>query len=93
MQFAVYCLDKPDHAQVRADNRNAHIEHLNRHADRLILAGPLLSDDEQGMLGSLLVLDVADRAALDRFLAEDPYAKASLFQSVAVKPFRKTFPK
>lgn len=45
------------------------------------------------MIGSLLVLEVADRAALDSFLADDPYAKAGLFQSVAVKRFRKVFPK
>lgn len=93
MQFAVYCLDKPNHAQVRADNRPAHVEFLTRHNDHIVLAGPLLGDDGQSMIGSLLVMDFADRAALDRFLAADPYAKAGLFQSVAVKPFRKSFPK
>ena len=93
MQFAVYCLDKPGYAKVRADNRNAHIEHLTRHNDQIVLAGPMLSDDGQSMIGSLLVMDFADRATLDRFLADDPYAKAGLFQSVAVKSFRKSFPK
>ena len=93
MQFAVYCLDKAGHAQVRTDNRPAHVDFLTRHNDHIILAGPMLSDDGQTMIGSLLVMDFADRATLDRFLAEDPYAKASLFQSVAVKPFRKSFPK
>jgi uncharacterized protein YciI len=33
-----------------------------------------------------------DRAAVDRFLAADPYTKAGLFQSVTVRPFRKVFP-
>jgi uncharacterized protein YciI len=78
---------------VRADNRNAHVEFLTRHNDQIILAGPLLGDDGQAMIGSLLVLDFPDRAALDRFLSDDPYAKAGLFQSVAVKLFRKSFPK
>ena len=93
MQFAVYCLDKPGHTQVRADNRPAHVDFLTKHNDHIILAGPMLSDDGQSMIGSLLVMDFADRAALDRFLADDPYAKAGLFQSVAVKSFRKSFPK
>lgn len=93
MQFAVYCLDKAGHTQVRLDNRPAHVEFLTKHNDHIILAGPMLGDDGQTMVGSLLVMDFADRATLDRFLADDPYAKAGLFQSVAVKSFRKSFPK
>jgi uncharacterized protein YciI len=39
------------------------------------------------------VLDVADRAEMDKFLANDPYAKAGLFQSVSVHGVKKAFPK
>ncbi len=92
MQFAIYCLDKEGHTQTRLDNRPAHAEHLKAHNDQLLLAGPLLSEDGGTMLGSLLVVEMADRAAVDRFLAADPYSKAGLFQSVTVKPFRKVFP-
>jgi uncharacterized protein YciI len=92
MQFAIYCLDKPDHTEIRASNRPAHAEHLKAHHDHLLLAGPLLSDDGAAMIGSLLVVEMADRAAVDRFIAADPYSKANLFQSVAVRPFRKVFP-
>jgi hypothetical protein len=31
------------------------------------------------MIGTLLILDAEDRAAVERFLAGDPYAKAGLF--------------
>jgi uncharacterized protein YciI len=92
MQFAIYCLDKDGHVQTRLDNRPAHVEHLKAHNDQLLAAGPLLSDDGNTMIGSLLVVEMADRAAVDRFVAADPYAKAGLFQSVTVKPFRKVFP-
>jgi len=92
MQFAIYCLDKEGHVQTRLDNRPAHVEHLKAHNDQLLAAGPLLSDDGNTMIGSLLVVEMADRAAVDRFIAADPYAKAGLFQSVTVKPFRKVFP-
>lgn len=92
MQFAIYCLDKEGHTQTRLDNRPAHVEHLKAHNDHLLLAGPLLSEDGNSMIGSLLVVDFPDRAAADRFAAADPYAKAGLFQSVTVKPFRKVFP-
>ncbi len=29
MQFAIVCLDKPDHGHLRAENRPAHIDYLN----------------------------------------------------------------
>lgn len=92
MQFAITCLDKDGHSETRLSNRPAHVEHLKAHNDQLLLAGPLLSDDGSTMIGSLLVVEMPDRAAVDRFTAADPYAKAGLFQSVTVRPFRKVFP-
>jgi uncharacterized protein YciI len=58
----------------------------------VVLAGPLFAEDERTPIGSLLVVDFSSRAELNRFAAEDPYAKAGLFQSVTVRPFRKVFP-
>ena len=54
-------------------------------------AGPLLNDAGTGMVGSLLVLDLPDRDAADAFAASDPYAKAGLFRSVEVRPWKKVF--
>jgi len=90
--FVVRCQDKPGHQQVRLDNRSAHLAFLNTHLDTLVLAGPLLSDDRQAMIGSLLVFNIADRAALDEVLAADPYAKADLFEQITVTPFKKVLP-
>ncbi|SEH25712.1 YciI family protein [Magnetospirillum fulvum] len=90
--FVVRCQDKPGHQQIRLDNRPAHLAFLNAHLDALVLAGPLLSDDRQAMIGSLLVFDIADRAALETVLAADPYAQAGLFEQVTVTPFKKVLP-
>ena len=90
--FAVHCKDKPGHLQTRLDNRAAHLEYMKASLDKIVIGGPLQTDDRQGMIGSLLVLDFTDRAALDAFLAADPYAKAGLFESVTVTPFKKVFP-
>ena len=91
MQFMVYCLDKPGALEVRMANRPKHVEYLTSYNDKLIFAGPLL--DGETMMGSLLVLELADRAEMDKFLANDPYAKAGLFQSVSVHGVKKAFPK
>ena len=92
MLYAIRCLDKPGNGQVRLDNRPAHVAYLKANEVRIVLAGPLLSDDGQGMIGSLLVLEFASRGEVDDFVAGDPYGKAGLFESVSVTPFRKVFP-
>jgi uncharacterized protein YciI len=91
MQFMAYCLDKTGALEIRMANRPKHVEYLTSYNDKLIFAGPLL--DGEAMIGSLLVLEVADRAEMDTFLTNDPYAKAGLFQSVKVHGVRKAFPK
>ncbi|QLH41117.1 MAG: YciI family protein [Defluviicoccus sp.] len=94
MHFVFYCRDKTGNEHVRTSNRSAHLDYLRATATRLLCAGPLLEDvDGTHMIGSLLVLDLPDRAAADAFAANDPYAKAGLFESVTIHPWRKVFPK
>ena len=92
MNFALTCIDKAGHSQVRADNRPAHLDYLKANLDRLMIAGPLLGDDGVTVQGSLLVIEAADRAAAEAFAAGDPYAKAGLFESVTIKAFKKVLP-
>lgn len=90
--FVVHCTDKPDSQHIRLDNRPRHLEYIKTNLDKVVMAGPVLSDDRQAMVGSILVLDFAERAQLDAFLAGDPYAQAGLFAGVTVLPFRKVLP-
>jgi uncharacterized protein YciI len=91
--FFVYCADKPDHAHVRAANRPAHLEYLGAYADKILAGGPTLTENGEGMNGSVFMIDLPDRAAVEAFLAEEPYAKAGLFESVIVRPWKKVLPK
>jgi uncharacterized protein YciI len=92
MLFVMTCLDKPNAGSLRADTRPAHLEFIRARIAHVLLAGPLLAEDEKTPIGSMLVLDLPSRAEVDRFSAEDPYVKAGLFQSVTVRPFRQVFP-
>ena len=92
MLFVLTCLDKPDAGTLRTQTRPAHLEFIRARIQQVPLAGPILSEDEKTPIGSMLIVDLPNRAAVDRFLAEDPYGKAGLFQSVTVRPFRKVFP-
>jgi len=90
MLFAITCTDKPDALEKRMANRPAHLAHLKSHEASLVLVGPVLDPAGQPC-GSLLVIEAPDRQAAEAFAAADPYAKAGLFESVVVRPFRTVF--
>jgi hypothetical protein len=92
MQFAIVCLDKPDHGHLRAENRPAHIDYLNANLEHMVLAGPFLSEDDERPVGSLLILEFDDQGQARAFAEGDPYARAGLFESVTIRPFRKVLP-
>lgn len=89
--FAIHCIDKPDSTDLRATTRPAHLAHVHAVADSMLAAGPLLGLDG-APIGSLLIADFADRKAAIQFAADDPYALAGLFASVAVTAWRKVIP-
>ncbi|MBX9633343.1 MAG: YciI family protein [Magnetospirillum sp.] len=93
MLFMFHCTDKAGAAEVRAGNRAAHLDYLEAHKEQIFAAGPLLGDDGASMVGSLLVLDFPDKAAAEAFAANDPYAKAGLFETVEIRAWRRVFPK
>lgn len=80
MLVALVAHDKPGHLEVRKANREAHLAYLEE-TGKVAMAGPLL-DDEGAMVGSLIVLDVADMAEAQVWAANDPYARAGLFAAV-----------
>ncbi|MGB0697171.1 MAG: YciI family protein [Rhodospirillaceae bacterium] len=88
MLFAVHCLDKPGHAHIRQANRPDHLAYAKANADMLVLIGPMTTDDGTGMVGSFILIEAPDRAAVEAFCSGDPYAKAGLFESVIIRPFK-----
>jgi len=82
--------DRADAGALRAETRQAHIEHLQSIGDAFVFGGPLLSDDEERMIGSLLVMDVADRAAAEAIIAADPYNKVGLFDTTSLERIKVT---
>lgn len=91
-QFAVTCLDIKDGLARRMAVREAHLAYARTLPPGFIrLAGPFL--DEAGeMCGSLFIFEADDRAAIDAYLAKDPYVTGGVFASVEVRPWRVTIP-
>jgi hypothetical protein len=87
MLFAIVCIDKPGAIDIRKANRDAHLAHI-KESGRIEQAGPFL--DEAGeMIGSLLVMEADDRAEVEAWCADDPYAKAGLFERVEIRPWKR----
>lgn len=87
MLFALMCFDRPAAGGLRMKTRQAHLAYVGERLSAVKVAGPML-DEAQAMVGSLFILDVADRAAVDAFNAADPYQKAGLFSRVEIRGFR-----
>ena len=88
MYFAISCIDKPGALELRKEHRPAHIEYLTAHGAVVKFARPYLDDSGETMVGSLLIIEAADRATAETFVASDPYATAELFESVEIRPWK-----
>ena len=90
MLYALICHDKPDSETLRMDTRAAHLAFIETQGAAVRMGGPLLSDDGERVIGSLILLDVPDLASARAFADADPYGLAGLFDSVIIRPFRQT---
>jgi uncharacterized protein YciI len=90
MLFALICTDKPSSLDLRLASRPQHLAYLETYQDRIVQAGALLDADGRAC-GTVLIIDVADAAAAAGFAEADPYARAGLFESVVIRPYRQVF--
>lgn len=90
MLFALICTDKPGTLDLRLATRPRHVAYLETYKQKIVQAGPLLDADGRPT-GSLLIVDVANRAEAEGFAEADPYARSLLFESVVIRPYRMVF--
>ena len=84
MQFIIKAYDGPNMLDKRMEVRPRHLEGMAKLGKQIICAGGLL--DEQGkMKGSALVMEFPDRAALDEYLASEPYVIEGVWQKIEVE--------
>jgi uncharacterized protein YciI len=84
--FVIVCKDKPGALETRLATRPVHLDYLN--ASGLVkAAGPLL-DDAGSPIGSLLIIEAEDKAAVQALADNDPYTLAGLFESVEIQGWR-----
>ncbi|WP_028880350.1 YciI family protein [Terasakiella pusilla] len=87
MQFLIIAKDgtDPDALNRRLAARPAHFERARKaKKDGELLIGGAILDDHNQMIGSSLYVEVEDRAALDKWLADDPYTKGNVWQDFEI---------
>ncbi|WOE30454.1 MULTISPECIES: YciI family protein [unclassified Acinetobacter] len=96
--FVVSCTDQEGTVEKRLAIRPQHLARLSQldAEGRLIVAGAMPKDPnnpQAGFYGSTIIVDFDSRAALDAWLAEEPFLKEGVYSQIDVKPFNKAFPK
>ena len=81
MLYIIYQEDRPDGAAIRAATREDHFAYLAKNEDILVLGGALLEDDDATRKGSVLIINVPNRAAAEAFSENEPFRKAGLFNT------------
>ena len=84
MQFIVTAHDGENKLEKRMAVRPRHLEGVAKLGEHVICAGGLL-DSNGNLKGSVLVLDFADRAALDAYLNNEPYVTEHVWEKIEVE--------
>jgi uncharacterized protein YciI len=89
MLFVMFCIDRPGVEEKRRQVVPAHIEYLATNPIKVVMSGPLVSDDGVKTIGSLYMLEAANRAEIEKFQRADPLYNADIWQMVEVRAFNK----
>lgn len=86
--FCVHALDRPGRLADRQRLRDGHRARLRQHDHPVSvrIGGPLL-DGAGAMIGTMLVIEAESRAAVETYLARDPYMLENLFETVTITGF------
>lgn len=91
MHFIVIGLDGND-TQAPARRQAVRAAHLDgirqlKEAGQVIMAAAYLDDNDQ-MIGSLLLMNMPSRQAVDEYLTAEPYVTGDVWRTIEVRPVR-----
>ena len=89
MLYALHMIDKPGLLEKRMAVLPAHQEYLKNSPIEVVMSGPLQAEDGERIVGSLYLVEVADRADIDTFLDQDPLANAGVWDRIDINRFHR----
>jgi uncharacterized protein len=90
MLFSVHALDKPGIEEKRKAIHADHVAHVRAaktYGVSVTVGGPLVADDGTTSIGSLMVLEAPDRAAVENFNRADPFFVNGIWGAVEIRRF------
>ena len=93
MHWIIVTRDRDGAGELRASTRPAHRAYIWRKdlTARLLIGAPLTRDDGATGIGSWLLVEAPDRAAVEAFVAQDPYVLAGLPAEVHITALHNDF--
>ena len=68
------------------------MEFLKQNSARIAFGGPLKSVADGPSTGALIVVNCATRKEAEDLIGADPFFRAGVYESVAVRAFKQVFP-
>jgi hypothetical protein len=91
MQFLLLAYDgtDPQAPQRRLRVREEHFKKIGllKMKSEFLFGGAIL-DENNEMIGSMIVYDVPDRQSMDKILKDEPYITNGVWKKIEIKPFR-----
>jgi uncharacterized protein len=92
-QWAIYCWDEPGKEADRRALLHEQKDYVRSFGERVIGYGHFVSDDGRDPLGTSFFMRLADRAAANEFVCNDPMNRAGVCQSVDIHRWSNSFGK
>jgi uncharacterized protein YciI len=92
MFFVMHAFDKADASAARLAHYDAHkafLSDTSKYGVSIVMSGPLVADDGKTMIGSLMILEAADRASAEAFNRADPFYAAGIWEKIDLTAFVK----
>ncbi len=89
MLFVIFCIDRAGAQTTRQDTIQAHIDYVSGADVDIVMSGPLVPDGGGAPIGSLFLVEAADRAAVEAFQHGDPLYRAGIWETIEVRAFDK----
>ena len=80
-QWAIYCWDKREAGDKRRALLAEQKKYVAGFGERVIGYGHFVSDDGRDTLGTSFFMQLDDRAAADKFIADEPMSKAGVYRA------------
>ncbi|TDI62739.1 MAG: YciI family protein [Alphaproteobacteria bacterium] len=83
MQFVIYAKDKPNNLERRMEVRPSHLEYWGKNSDKILLAGPLLDENDKPC-GSTLIVEGNSLEEVRALAEADPYWTDGVFGTMDI---------